>query len=72
LCERAVEQLEKVQTGQLQVPGGVRTKSAAPTVTNRRVALDRYPATRVERPRSSGTAEGYVRRVDESADGAVG
>lgn len=66
--ERILAELTRVQDGKAVIPGIPRGKSSAPTVTNQRVVLNRYPELRVEKPRSTGTAEGYPRRVDPTAD----
>lgn len=68
MYERAVEQLTKVQDGKAVVPDAPAGRGAAPTVTNQRVVLDRYPNVRTERPRSTGTAAGYKRRTDPGAE----
>lgn len=68
MYERALKWLEKIQDGKAIVPGAPAGRGAAPVVSNFRVDLNRYPAIRVERPRSSGSAEGYKRRTDPSAE----
>lgn len=68
LYEAAIEQLTKVQDGKAPVPDAPAGRGAAPTVTNQRVVLDRYPNIRTERPRSTGTAKGYRRRTDPGAE----
>lgn len=60
-------ELELVRSGKAVVPGVAAGKGGAPTVTNQRVTLDRYPSIRTERPRST-TGQGSVRRVDPTAD----
>lgn len=69
LFDHAIKQLEMVQSGKVVIPGVAAGKGSAPTVTTQRVAFGRgYPYIRTERPRSTGVAEGYKRRTDESAD----
>jgi phage gp36-like protein len=68
LYDKAVELLTKVQDGKAVVPGAAAGRGAAPSVSNFRVDMNRYPAVRVERPRSSGSPEGYKRRTDPTAE----
>jgi hypothetical protein len=68
MYERAYEQLTKVQDGKAVVPDAPAGRGGAPTVTNQRVVLDRYPNIRTERPRSTGVAKGYRRRTDPGAE----
>lgn len=67
-ADRAWADLEKVKADVWAIPGIPQGRSAAPTVTNFSVNGRRYPATRVERPRSTGDARGYKRRIDYPAD----
>jgi phage gp36-like protein len=69
LYDEAVKQLSKVQDGKAVIPGIARGKSAAPTVSNFRVDLQRYPGIRVERPRSTGQKDdGRRQRTDPGAE----
>jgi phage gp36-like protein len=67
-ADKARADLEKVKADVWAIPGIPQGRSSAPTVTNFSVNGRRYPATRVERPRSTGDARGYKRRVDYTAD----
>lgn len=69
--ETAIEQLELVRTGQAKVPGIARSRGAAPTLSQPRIDLRRYPASRIEKPRSIGDADGYRRDYDDGAPGVV-
>lgn len=69
MYEKTLENLTKVQDGKTVLSGVPLGQSGAPTVTNYRVDLDRYPSMRVERPRTTGKApQGYKRRIDPTAD----
>ena len=70
LYSQALLELTKVQEGKASVPGAVHARRPVALI-QQRVVLDRYPGVRVERPRSTGTAAGYVRRTDPGADASV-
>lgn len=71
-ADRALEYLQKVMDNKARIPDAAMGKGAAPVLSNFRVDLGRYPGVRVERPRSTGTAEGYRRRTDPGADAVDG
>ena len=66
-CDRYREQLQKVQEGKAVIPGATRSRRQV-TVTNQVVDLRRFNnQVRTDKTRSTGTANGYTRPVDESA-----
>lgn len=64
--ESAWEQLEQVETGKKKIPDAPMRKELAPVLSNLRVKMRPFPRTQVEVNRSTGTAEGYVRFVDQT------
>lgn len=71
LEKQVLDQLELVRSGRALIPGIAAGRGSAPTVTNQRVVLDRYPSIRTERPRST-TGLGSPRRTDPTADAIDG
>lgn len=68
LYEEAIRKLELIQQGKAVVPNAPTGRDSLPTVTHQLMQLGRYPTIVTERPRSTGTAEGYRRPVDNAAD----
>lgn len=66
--EAVLAELKQVQEGKATIPGIAAGRGMSPVVSNFRVDLNRYPGVRVERPRSTGTTEGYRRKTDPGAD----
>lgn len=62
--ERALERLEQVRLGTLQIPDVPARLVAAPVMSNVREQLNPQPHTRVRKSTSTGQAAGYVQRVD--------
>lgn len=62
--ERALERLEKVRLGNLQIPNCATRKASAPVTSGMRVRLDPFPRSVVELYRSTGKAQGYTQNRD--------
>lgn len=67
--EEVLAELKLVKEKKYVIPGIAAGRGNSPVVSNFRVDLNRYPGVRVERPRSTGTTEGYRRRTDPGAEG---
>lgn len=65
---RALEQLERVRLGQLNIPRAVMSKAAAPTMSNVRPTLRPFPRSVVEKQRSTGKPEGYQQNNRDPLD----
>lgn len=65
---RALEQLERVRLGVLNIPGAVMSKAAVPTMSNMRPTMRPFPRSVVERQRSTGKAEGYQQKNNDPLD----
>lgn len=64
MYEWAIERLEKIQMGQLKIPGLATSKDAAPALSNIRPRLRPVPRPVVVEGTSTGTAEDYTRHTD--------
>lgn len=64
MYDKAVEKLEHVKAGVWTIPGLPQGRSSAPSVTNFSVSPNLQPGVRVDRPRSTGKADGYRRPID--------
>jgi phage gp36-like protein len=66
-CDRRLKQLEKVQARVMEVPGLAKSRRPV-AVTNYHVDLNRYNnQIRVDRNKSTGVAQDYRRRTDDTA-----
>lgn len=62
--ERAMERLELVRLGRLQIPNCAVRKTQVPVLSNGRIRLDPFPRTVIEKKRSTGKPEGYTQHAD--------
>ena len=62
--ERAVEKLEKVKSGQSNIPGVPRRTGYVPRLTNMRSTMRPYNRSVAEKSRSTGTPQGYTQNRD--------
>jgi phage gp36-like protein len=60
----AMEQLNKVMNGLLDIADAPKSKASVPVLSSMRIRLSPIPRMVVERSSSTGTAEGYIQRVD--------
>jgi len=70
-CERYREQLAKFASGAVVLPG-VSQIPGGPAVSNQSYDNSRYPALRIERPRSMPIGSLPIRRLDGNADALDG
>lgn len=62
--DRAMERLELVRRGLLQIPDVGMRKSEVPVLSNQRVRLDPHPRVQTQKSKSTGTQEGYKTNND--------
>ncbi len=64
--EKAIEDLEKAQSGSVMLPDIPMGKSSVPVISNQRVALDPFVRVVTEPNRSTGPQEGYIPHNDRN------
>ncbi|WP_020475713.1 phage protein Gp36 family protein [Zavarzinella formosa] len=62
--DKAIADLEKIQSGETQIPDAAMTKQAAPVLTNQRLRLWPFPNIVNVPSRSTGNPEGYYSHDD--------
>lgn len=62
--EKAIADLEKIQSGETQIPDAAMSKAAAPVLTNQRMRLWPFPNIVNVPSRSTGKPEGYTPHND--------